>query len=275
MTSQSTTIDNHARSEAACSALATFLYHEVTDNVKDSGFQRPSALAYKHSRDAFTKHLDQIAASQMTPELITAIKLTRPGRHLLLTFDDGGRSATYISDELSKRGWRGHFFITTGRIGSATFLDSTGIQYLYNCGHSVGSHSHTHPNIFRSLSYKQMLEEWQTSSDILAQLLGKPCTVASVPGGDISELVLQSAGASGIKHLFTSEPSLTAHRVQDCWVLGRFCPKRDTPPALVGKLARFEGWTKRLLIRRCNVLTRRLLFPVYKLYATRSSTEYD
>jgi len=33
----------------------------------------------------------------------------RPGRHVLLTFDDGGKSALYASDQLSRRGWKGHF----------------------------------------------------------------------------------------------------------------------------------------------------------------------
>src|SRR5439155_26665222 len=39
--------------------------------------------------------------------------------------------------------------------------------------------------LFRSVG------EWRTSCDRLADLLGEPCTVASVPGGDISPVVLQ------------------------------------------------------------------------------------
>ena len=37
------------------------------------------------------------------PELVDEINLSRPGRHLLLTFDDGGKSALRVSAELNRR----------------------------------------------------------------------------------------------------------------------------------------------------------------------------
>src|SRR5256885_8018335 len=49
------------------------------------------------------------------PELVTDLEIDRPARHVLLTFDDGGRSAVHIGDELAARGWKGHFFIVTDR----------------------------------------------------------------------------------------------------------------------------------------------------------------
>jgi hypothetical protein len=73
--------------------LASFGYHDVTDEPSDSGFQRPSALIYKLGHRAFEAHLDSFQASGLAPELVTDIDLTGAGRHLLLTFDDGGKSA--------------------------------------------------------------------------------------------------------------------------------------------------------------------------------------
>ena len=42
--------------------LATFAFHEVTDDPRASGFQRPAALPYKHTRLAFAQHLASIGA---------------------------------------------------------------------------------------------------------------------------------------------------------------------------------------------------------------------
>lgn len=186
--------------------IAAFGYHEVTDHPEESGFQRPRAVLYKHPVRTFKAHLDAIAAAGTPPELVHEIDFGGAGDHLVLTFDDGGRSASRISDELVRRGWRGHFLVVTGLSGQPTFLDRAGVLALRRAGHVVGSHSHSHPEVFRRLSMSAMLEQWRTSCDRLAQWLGEGCAVASVPGGEISDAVLESAQRSGIEYLFTSEP---------------------------------------------------------------------
>ena len=253
--------------------IAGFAYHDVTDAPGDSGLQRPAATAYKLSPAAFGRHLDAIASASLRPELVTAIDPAMGGPHLLLTFDDGGKSALYASDELCRRGWLGHFFIITARIGERTFLDATEIRYLRQCGHVIGSHSHTHPSFFREQTPHQMMAEWATSCDRLADLLGEPCTVGSVPGGDISPVVLASAGAAGLRYLFTSEPRLVPQSVGGCWVLGRFCPKLTTHPSRVGELAGFRGWERALFIRRLKVLVRVMLPGPYRHYVRRQTRE--
>src|SRR5207247_4500784 len=189
-------------------AVASFGYHEVTDHPGTAGSQPPGPLPYKPTGDAFTRNLDAIATASCPPERVTDLDLTRPGRHVLLTFDDGGKSAVPIGDALAARGWKGHFFIVTGLIGSRTFLTGSEIRYLHRCGHVVGSHSDTHPDIFREQPWDRMIEEWRISRDKLAELLGAPCRTASVPGGDRSPLVARSAGAAGLADLLTSAPVL-------------------------------------------------------------------
>lgn len=246
--------------------VATFMFHEVTDDPTSSGFQRPGAMAYKHSRQAFARYLDQIATAPERPELVTAVDLTRPGRHLFLSFDDGGKSALIAAEELERRGWRGHFFIVTSLLGNRTFLAPEEIRALRRGGHLIGSHSHTHPNIFRSQSPERMLEEWRSSCDLLAQLLGEACLSASVPGGDISSRVFEAARTAGLRYLFTSEPWLTPRRLGECWMLGRYSVKVETSAARVGELAQFRGWTSAWLRRRLKVLATRAIPPLYRLY---------
>src|SRR5207237_524407 len=160
----------------------------------------------------FARDLDALAGVPTAPRLVADIDLSAPGRHLLLTLDDGGKSALHIGDALCARSWRGHFFIVSNLLGARTFLASTDIRYLRSCGHLIGSHSHTHPDIFNALSPRRMLEEWHTSTDALSQVLGERCATAAVPGGDISPQVLESAAAAGLRALFTSEPSTSGWR---------------------------------------------------------------
>jgi peptidoglycan/xylan/chitin deacetylase (PgdA/CDA1 family) len=255
--------------------IASFGYHDVTDNPSQSGFQRNGALPFKLGTRLFQDHLDRIAQERLRPALVREIDLTKPGRHLLLTFDDGGKSALYAATELGRRGWKGHFFITTSLIGRRTFLDASEIRQLRAEGHLVGSHSHTHPDIYRELDREQMLVEWRQSSDILAQILGEPCLAAAVPGGEISGAVLRSAGSAGLRYLFTSEPWLAPRLVGGCWILGRYCPKVTTTADEIAELARFKGWTNKLLVRRLKGLASRSLPSLYRLYVRRSSREWQ
>jgi peptidoglycan/xylan/chitin deacetylase (PgdA/CDA1 family) len=252
------------------------MYHEVTDDPTASGFQRPGAFAYKHSTAAFTEHLARIASAPAAPGLVVDAELERPVQRLLLTFDDGGRSALTAAELLERHGWKGHFFIVTSLTGSRTFLDAAGIRALRSAGHLIGSHSHTHPNIFRAQSPAQMVDEWRTSCDLIAQILGEPCVAASVPGGDISRRVLESASTAGLRYLFTSEPWLAPRRVGDCWILGRYSVKASTPAGRVAELARFHGWTRALVRRRLKVFATSALPPLYRLYVrlrTREGTQ--
>lgn len=248
--------------------VAGLMYHEVTDDPKTSGFQRPGALPYTLSKAAFAKHLDAIACGQLKPELVSDLDLrgSDHNRHVLLTFDDGGASAVYVAEELARRGWKAHFFIITGRIGERTFLKPADIKTLRSFGHIVGTHSHTHPDIFRALPRELMTTEWRVSRAILEALLGEPCIAASVPGGDISRIVLESAGEGGIKYLFTSEPLLRPERIGDTWVFGRVILKAGVSPATIRDLVSFRGWQRVQLLRRLGGIARALFPPLYAQY---------
>jgi peptidoglycan/xylan/chitin deacetylase (PgdA/CDA1 family) len=254
--------------------VATLGYHDVTDDPSQSGFQRDGALPFKLGVQLFCDHLDGIAGASRPPALVTDIDLTKPGRHVLLTFDDGGKSAVRAAAELTRRGWRGHFFITTSLIGRRTFLDAGEIRQLRGAGHLIGTHSHTHPDIYRELDRERMLVEWRQSADILAQILGEHCEAAAVPGGEISNAVLRSAGTAGLRYLFTSEPWLTPRVVGGCWILGRYCPKVSTTADEIAELVRFEGWASKLVVRQLKGLASRSLPSLYRLYVRRSSREW-
>lgn len=253
--------------------VASLMYHEVANDPTRTGFQRPGAREYTLTRRAFSDHLDAIAHGPLKPALVTDVNMMGAAPRLLLTFDDGGCSALQVADELARRGWRAHFYIVTSRIGERTFLDAHGIRQLARAGHIVGSHSHTHPDIFRNLTRGRMIEEWRVSRELLQQITGDPCTSGSVPGGDISPLVLETAAESGLRYLFTSEAWLKPQDVNGCWVLGRYIVKSTMSVQMLRSLIRLRGWRRAYLKRSIKEVARRALGPAYRAYVRHRTAE--
>lgn len=253
--------------------IAAFAYHDVTDQPDTTGFQRPAAMAYKLPVAVFRRHLDAIADGPQPPRLITEIDFGGGGHHLVVTVDDGARSAVTAAEELGRRGWKAHFFVTTERLGTRRFLDAAAVRDIHAAGHLVGTHSHTHPDIFRDLSDERMRSEWRDSCRCLEDITGGPTVAASVPGGDASARVCRSAADAGLQYLFTSDPTLDPERVDGCWVVGRYCPKVRTDVGYIRRLARFEAWGWALLVRRVKDLGRWALPGVYRAYVRRATRE--
>lgn len=248
------------------SRIACLMYHEVTDTPLATGLQRQSARAYTIGTGTFAQHLASIAKGSRRPESVDALDLSAPGNHLLLTFDDGGRSALAVGEQLAALGWPAHFFIVTSWIGGRTFLDAAGIRRLRQLGHVVGSHSHTHPDILPDLPRAAILDEWRRSKAILEDLLGEPCLNASIPGGDLSDTVTATACEAGFRRLFTSEPWLAPRQQGPCWLIGRACVKAHFSAATVASLAQFKGWRLARMERGLKWLARVGLSPVYRRY---------
>jgi peptidoglycan/xylan/chitin deacetylase (PgdA/CDA1 family) len=218
----------------------TLLYHDVVldDRSGTSGFAGPDADVYKLSAAEFTDHLDNLRAAGFSPSTIGG----RAEPEHMLTFDDGGQSAIdLIAPALERHGWRGHFLVTTGCIGTEGFLDVQGIRALHTRGHVVGAHSATHPLAMATLSESELAREWRLSVAHLTEILGMPPAVASIPGGWYSRQVAQSAAAAGLRYLFTSEPTSRAWRVGPVLCLGRYTIWRGMPPAAAVALATGRG----------------------------------
>lgn len=230
------------------------LYHDVVPQFRyeASGFQGADADIYKLDCDEFRRHMLRIAAeSALRPLAVTSAAFGSAGRHLLLTFDDGGVSAVdHTAGILAEFGWPGHFFVTAGRVGSPGFLEEAQIRALQRQGHVIGSHSWTHPLRMAALSAPQLNREWRDSTARLSDILGERVTTASIPGGYYSRAVASAAAAAGIRVLFTSEPVTRTATVDGCLIVGRFSVQQGVP----------EGWVAavvadRLLPRANRYLT--------------------
>ena len=228
----------------------SLLYHDVVfaGAHASSGFRSADADRYKIDEARFRAHLDAIAAR------------VQPGPQLF-TFDDGGASARRVGHLLAERGWRGVFFVPTNFIGTDGFVTSSDVRTLAAEGHAIGSHSCSHPLRMAALSHARLLQEWVDSRRVLADILGRPVSIASIPGGYYSTAVAATAAEAGYTELFTSEPVATAWCVDDLRVQGRYSVLQTTSAEVVAALAagdrlprlrQFAYWNLKKVLKRAG-----------------------
>ena len=212
------------------------IYHDVVEAARREaiGFPGPLAARYKLTPEHFDGHLDRIAAEGTPVGTVGPASLPQAA----LTFDDGGASALAAAAALEQRGWRGHFFVTTGRIGMPGFLTVDEVRDLASRGHVIGSHSHTHPTYMGKLERQAIAEEWRRSAETLGELLGERPWSASVPGGYLTGSVIETAAAAGYGLLMTSEPTARTGVHDGMTVMGRYTIWSTTPAAQAAGYAR-------------------------------------
>jgi peptidoglycan/xylan/chitin deacetylase (PgdA/CDA1 family) len=219
----------------------SLMYHDVVNLSahESSGFAGADAATYKIAVESFRAHLRAIkTACPQPPVLVAKLHQVSDKAPLMLTFDDGGVSAaTEIADCLEAMNWRGHFFITAGKIGKKSFLSNSHIRELHRRGHVIGTHSYTHPLRMATLPPNELRYEWEASIEKISGIIGERVNVASIPGGQYSQKIAETASEAGITKLFTSEPIINSEFVNTCQLFGRFAIRSWTKPAQAAALA--------------------------------------
>ena len=238
--------------------VLSLLYHEVTDNPKTTGFQRRKAFVYKHPLKEFRQHMEFFATCATHFG-----KYNDFGERVLVTFDDGGKSNMISAQYLEELNISGHFFIVTSLIGSPHFLSADEIINLHKAGHVIGSHSHTHPNVFKSLTKKQMLSEWRNSKQILEDIIGETIECCSIPGGDANNLAYETAIAAGYKYVFNSDPTIYPKNAEGGYVFGRVSLKAGDSINKVKRLVIYKILGPEKFVRFLKVIIKSAIFPIY------------
>ena len=223
----------------------SLMYHDVVPagEFATSGISGADADIYKLDRVAFIQHLDAVAQVGKVRSCLENWQTGPPP--VFLTFDDGGGCSPWIADELSKRGWCGHFFITTDWIGKPGFVTAADLRAMRAGGHVIGSHSASHPLRILALPIEQIDREWNSSVKVLSDILGEPVTTGSVPGGFYSRQVGESAVRAGVKMLFISEPTEVCEPgAGGCLLLGRFFVQQGMPAAAAASFAGGPGMAR-------------------------------
>lgn len=246
-------------------SFINLLYHEVSQDILTSGFQNKDNIPYTHSPEQFVEMMTEMKKqNQLSAIAIEDFDLNVPQQNCLITFDDGGKSAMLSSEILEKMGAIGHFFISTQFISKPGFLSEKELQSLAQKKHHLGSHSHTHPMIFRSLSYQKMKEEWSVSKKILEDIVGKEILSCSVPGGDADQKTYESAMECGYKFIFNSEPDAKIIQIDDAYILGRFSIKKDTSLQTFNDILSGKNHQMLQNKRKLKNTVKKLIFPLHQ-----------
>jgi peptidoglycan/xylan/chitin deacetylase (PgdA/CDA1 family) len=221
-------------------SIIALLYHDVVgpEGYGSSGFYGGDADIYKLSQKAFLEHMRALSAAAHFPGHVEEAVHAGRQASVILTFDDGGAGALpNTAPVLEDSGWKGHFFVTTNRIGTSGFLAAADIRELHARGHAIGTHTCSHPVPMSRLPYRSLLAEWGDSRRRLEDILGAEVLAGSVPGGFYSRRVARAAAESGLRFLFNSEPTVALKSYEDCVIVGRFSIMRHTPPGVAADLA--------------------------------------
>jgi len=255
--------------------IVSLLFHDVIQSQKSesSGFSGPAARRYKLEKAAFLLQLAELHKAVPYQPITDpdSVGPTQPRDPFMLTFDDGGISAhTHVSSALDQYGWKAHFFVVTDWIGRPGFLNAGQIRDLRKRGHTIGTHSRSHPEKLWSMKPSEIHDEWAQSIARLSDILGEPVVSASVPGGYYSKTVAEMAAIAGVEVLFTSEPVRFSWKVRNCMVIGRYLVHSGLDPragvALVRRqrlpaLKAYLSWNTRKIVKTvCGNLYSRARF---------------
>lgn len=237
-------------------STVSLLFHDVyVTDPRESGFVSPAADRYKLALPDFEAQLNGLKT------------VDRP---FTMTVDDGGVSFyTLVADRLEAFGWRAHCFVSTGMIGHPGFLSAAQIRELDGRGHTIGSHSVTHPARFSACSLDRMRDEWSRSRHVLEDLLGHEVVVASVPGGYYSRRVAETAAESGLQVLFNSEPTTAVRNTNGLLVSGRYTIRQGDPVDTARKLVAKSPWARGAAWASWNAkgIVKPILGPSYRRVA--------
>ena len=190
------------------------MYHDILNSTcPKSGFQKVGALQYVIDASVFEEQLE----------------FAKDMENVQFSFDDGGCSFyDVIAVMLERYNKRGIFFISTEYIGKDYFLTREQIKELDQRGHIIASHSHSHPTKISNLSHDKCFEEWKKSKEVLEDILGHEMSVASVPGGAVSDMVFDCMLEAGYKTIYTSSPNTSIDQRGEAKIYGRYGIKNST-----------------------------------------------
>lgn len=196
--------------------VCTLMFHDVYDkSMKDSGFNIDSNYPYKLHVSVFEEIICTIA------RYIEEHHIDK--NYVQLSFDDGGESFyTIIMPILEKYGFRGYFYIATKYIEQDGFLTSAMIREMWDRGHVIGGHSHTHQQRMNDWSYEELNADWSKCLKIISDITGTPCVIASLPNGFISDAIIRTLKDLGVKTLYTSDPVECVRVKDDMVIRGRY-----------------------------------------------------
>jgi peptidoglycan/xylan/chitin deacetylase (PgdA/CDA1 family) len=245
--------------------MAILLYHEVTDFPERAKKTRKISPADSLIARRFEEQMALISERPNT-KVITAddifIRAQNNSKKIVLTFDDGLiGNYLFAFNILEKYGFKATFFVTVDSISKIRYMSWEQLSVLYKHGHSIQSHTMTHP-MLGECDESQITYELEASKKIIEDKIGAPVKYLSLPFGSLNERVTKIAEDTGYEAIFTSSshsrnPSgklyqLGRIHVKDTYSLKKFMRLIDSNPT-------------QFLLTRTNEVLKRLIKQIVGL----------
>lgn len=184
------------------------MYHDVYERAPRPGVPA-SATSYHVSRQAFSAHLDAIAASNARVRPAGEALSDRDAADtVVITFDDGWMGGfEFAVPLLVDRGWRATYYVTRDFIGRPHFGVAGTLRAAAAAGMEIGVHGVTH-RMLSALPRRDVVAEFRDCRTWLEDLLGQAVRHASLPGGDYTPTIVECAREAGLASLANSRPGL-------------------------------------------------------------------
>lgn len=184
-----------------------------------------------------------------------------------ITIDDGGGSCIKIAKFLKTKNIKGYFFLVSDFIGKTNFLNVDEIKEIFNMGHVIGSHSHTHPHPFHLLNYDEILFEVKKSKTILEKIIQAPIKTFSVPGGEVNKNILKTLNDPilDLDEVYISTPYKGIKNFKfsnNIKIFGRLCIEAEMSNSLIQRYLLDKGWFFALLDYQVRRFVREIMYKL-------------
>ena len=190
---------------------AILLYHEVTDFPERAKNIRKISPSDSLLVKRFEEQLALISKSP-NAKVVTIDDILREApdnyKKIVFTFDDGLiGNYLFAFNILEKYGFKATFFITVNNISSIRYMSWEQLSVLHKNGHSIQSHTMTHP-MLGECEEEKIVYELESSKKTIEDNIGAPVKYLSLPFGSSNRSVIRIAKRTGYEAIFTSSYSV-------------------------------------------------------------------
>lgn len=183
------------------------MYHDVYDTSPDRALPR-SATMYHVSRTALRQHFTAVRNSGRTVATVGEYLSGLNRDSVVITFDDGWKgSFEWGISTLKEFGWKAAFFVTRDFIGKKGFGADSTIRMAADQGMEIGVHGTTH-RMLSGCTREEIVSEFRICREHLESVVGQPVRLASLPGGDMNDTIVECARQAGLTSVCTSRPGI-------------------------------------------------------------------
>jgi peptidoglycan/xylan/chitin deacetylase (PgdA/CDA1 family) len=206
------------------------MYHELQRLERPLAESAPGYLRYVLDESLFARQMAWMQSAGLEGVSLGRAHRTAfnaPGQ-VAITFDDGCESDWVIAaPRLLECGFGATFYVVSRWIGRrAGFLTPAQLRELASAGFEVGSHSATHA-FLTDLDPAALRRELTESKDEIENMIGRPVTHLSCPGGRANRRVADGAREAGYESMATSRIGVNGPHT-DRFTLARCPVLRDT-----------------------------------------------